>query len=427
MLESYWVPSLAAGLYDAQMMLAAIALLCLTAAGPEPKIPGAVTRAAALILEMQEGDAKDRWPYEGVYRVQGEIPIGYEVGGTAICATALLRAPGYDTDPVRQGAVARATKFVCGAIDHPLMSIDDYDAGYDVRGWGYTYGLAFLLELKARGGPGGRAVGAGGPAKEDAPPDQAPVASRQPAAPDAIERAIAFYLDGVHRTEIPGPGGWSYARPRGRDKPAPPSPFMTAPTLQALFEGRRQGYGVDEGVVTRALDTLEAARTPAGAVVYSGKSGENERDAVPGATGRMLAAETTLHLAGRSTPDRIRGSIDAFIVHWEWLDQRRAQQGTHAPPYAIAPYYFYFAHYHAAQAVEFLPEAERPEYRRRINALLFSVRQEDGSWNDRVFPRTANYGTAMAAMALMMPETPAPAPWTAPPRSPATAPHEPRP
>jgi hypothetical protein len=409
MLESYWVPSLAAGLYDARMMLAAIAVLCLTVAGPEPTIPEAVTRAAALILEMQEGDAKDRWPYEGVYRVQGEIPVGYEVGGTAICATALLRAPGYDTDAVRQGAVARATKFVCGAIDHPLMSIDDYDAGYDVRGWGYTYGLAFLLELKARGGLGGMAVavnaGAKGKEAAEAPPGPAP------APPDAIETAISFYLRGIHSTEIPGPGGWSYARPRGRDKVGPPSPFMTAPTLQALFEAKRQGYGVDEAVVARALDTLESARTPAGAVVYAGKSGENERDAIPGATGRMLAAETTLYLAGRSTPDRIRGSIDAFIVHWEWLDKRRAQQGTHAPPYAIAPYYFYFAHYHAAQAVEFLPEAERPEYRRRINALLFSVRQEDGSWNDRVFPRTASYGTSMAAMALMMPETPAPAEW----------------
>jgi hypothetical protein len=58
-----------------------------------------------------------------------------------------------------------------------------------------------------------------------------------------------------------------------------------------------------------------------------------------------------------------------------------------------------------------LPSQERAEYRRRINELLFSVRLEDGSWNDRVFPRTANFGTSMATMALLMPELPKPAGW----------------
>lgn len=356
----------------------------------------AVARSVEIILSMQEGEAKDRWPYEGVYRVDGRIPIGYEVGGTAICATALLRAPGFDGEAARREAVARAARFVCGSIEHPLMSIDEYDAGYDVRGWGYTYGLAFLLELKARG-----AVPA-----EDA---------------GAVERAIAFFLDGIRRTEIPGVGGWNYARPRGRDRPAPPSPFMTAPTLLALFEARRQGYDVDDGVVFRALDWLGSARADTGAFVYSGSAGEGRRDAVPGATGRMLASEVVLFLAGsapegrpRSSVAQLRGAIDAFIVHWEWLDKRRAQPGTHAPPYAIAPYYFYYAHYFAAQAVELLPEVERAEYRRRINDLLLGVRLEDGTWNDRVFPRSAGYGTAMSAMALLMPRTPAPACWSPP-------------
>ncbi|MFM9995829.1 MAG: hypothetical protein ACKVU4_08515 [Phycisphaerales bacterium] len=360
------------------------------AAAPVTTVDDAIARAVEIILTLQEGDAKDRWPYEGVYRVEGKIPIGYEVGGTAICATALMRAPGYEGDAARSAAVSRGARFVCEAIAHPLMSIDDYDAGYDVRWWGYTYGLAFLLEAKAR---------------QAVPAESVP--------PELVEKAIAFYLDGVHRTEIPGVGGWNYARPRGRDKPAPPSSFMTGPTLLALFEAKRQGYTVDADVVSRALDTLAAARTPAGGVVYSGKAGENPRDAVPGATGRMLAAETTLFLAGggRGSVAGIRGALDAFITHWEWLEKRRAQPGTHVGPYAIAPYYFYYAHYHAAMAVEMLPEGERAEYRRRVHELIFRTRGEDGSWNDRVFPRSAAYGTAMSSMALLMPRTPIPATW----------------
>ena len=125
----------------------------------------------------------------------------------------------------------------------------------------------------------------------------------------------------------------------------------------------------------------------------------------------MAVVETALYQAGRSDIARVRGAIDAFLAHWQWLDQRRAQPGTHAGPYQIAPYYFYFAHLYAAQAVELLPAHEREEYRRRIRELLMSTRSEDGAWNDRVFPRSANFGTAVAILSLTMPASSLPARW----------------
>ncbi len=132
---------------------------------------------------------------------------------------------------------------------------------------------------------------------------------------------------------------------------------------------------------------------------------------MPGAIGRMPAAEVTLYLAGRSDVSRIRGAIDAFLVHWQWLEKRRAKPGTHAGRYGIAPYYFYFAHLYAAQAVELLPAPERGEYRRLIQELLLATRSLAGSWNDRVFPRSASYGTSTAILSLMMAESPPPARW----------------
>lgn len=362
---------------------------------PKPSIPDAITRGVEFVLSLQEdhenaqaaADDPQRaeWPYEGVYRVQGKIPVGYRIGGTGICASALVFAPGYSEDPKRQSAVSRAVAYVCKGIEHPLMS-PDYDGGYDVRGWGYTYGVRFLLLLKSR---------------QQLPAEHAA----------AAEKAIDFYLRAIEETQIPEVGGWNYARPAGKDKVAPPSPFMTAPTLQALFEAKAQGYKVNPETVEKALAYLESARTPAGSVVYSGKAGDTRRDGVPGAVGRMLASETALYLAGRATQADVRSAIDAFIVHWDWLNKRRAKPGTHEGPYAVAPYYFYYAHYYAAQAVELLPNSERAEYRRRINELLFSVRLENGSWNDRVFARSAGYGTAMATMALMMPDMPRPIAW----------------
>ena len=345
-----------------------------------------VARGVEFILSAQEGPQKAEWPYEGVYRVGGQIPIGYRIGGTGICAMALLQAPGYSTDNTRQDAVRRAIAFIIEASRDPLMS-PDYEGGYDVRGWGYTYGLTFLLRLKAA---------------QSVPVDLS----------DQVEATIKFCIDAIQRTEINRVGGWNYARGQGKEAVSPPSPFMTAPTLQSLFEAKHAGYEVDQAVVVRGLDTLDQARTSTGSFRYSGIDGQKRPEAIPGAVGRMMVSETTLYLAGRSSLSNVRAAIDAFIVHWQWLDKRRAQQGTHLPPYNIAPYYFYYAHYYAAQAVEMLPEAERGEYRRRINELLMSVRLQDGTWNDRVFPRTANFGTAMAVMALMMPQAAHPATWT---------------
>jgi hypothetical protein len=323
-----------------------------------------------------------------VYRVKGEIPIGYRVGGTSICAVALMRNPAFAGDEKLHEAVRRALGFVMQSTGHALMSWKDYDAGYDVRGWGYTYGLLFLLQARDLG---------------LIPDDKK----------ETADAAIRFYIEAIQRTEIPGIGGWNYARPPGRDKAAPPSTFMTAPTLQALFEAKESGFQVDGTVVLRALEYLESARAPSGAMMYSG-SAKARHDAVPGAVGRMLASECVLFLAGRSDAANVRGALDAFIVHWDWLDKRRAQPGTHERPYMIAPYYFYYAHYYAALAVELLPERERPEYRRRVRDLIFKTRAEDGSWNDRVFPRSAAYGTAMAEMSLLMPRAARPAGWPAP-------------
>jgi len=217
-----------------------------------------------------------------------------------------------------------------------------------------------------------------------------------------VDAAIAWYCHALQRTEIPQAGGWNYARPGGRETVAAPSSFMTSCAIQALIEAKEAGSQVDDAVMDRALTFLVKSKSETGAVQYSGEAGRRN-DQTPGAVGRMLAVETTLRMAGKGDVQSLRGAVDAFITHWEWLDRRRAKRGTHEGPYAVAPYYFMFAHRYAAMAIEMLPRAERAEYRRKVNNLLFSVRSEDGTWNDRIFPRTANYGTAFAMLALTEP------------------------
>jgi len=371
-------------------------------------LAAAVARGAAHLLLMQEraeGQPQtalpSEWPYEGVYRAGGKIPIGYRVGGTAIVVTALVRAPGYEADAKRVGAVAEATKFICEQTSHPLMSFEDYDAGYDVRGWGYTYALLCLCELQQQ--------------------------NRIPAGQEKdVARAMAFYVQAIEQTQIPQVGGWNYARPAGKDKPAAPSTFMTPATVQALFAAKRCGLTISSETIAKALAFMESSIAAeggnAGSVTYAGPANAKRPEAIPGAVGRMCLTEATLAMAGKSSEARLTRAIEAFVTHWDELDKRRQKSGTHEGKYGVAPYYFMFAHHAASQAIAMLPSkdpaalAKRDTLQDKCNALLFRVQAADGSWNDRVFKRSAGYGTAMAMLSIAGPAT-----WTWQPAADETA------
>lgn len=339
----------------------------------------AVRIGIARLVEMEEGPDRGEWPYEGVYRVRRQIPIGYRVGGTSIVCEALLEAPGWDQDQARREAIARGVRFVLDARDHPLMR-PDYDGGYDVRGWGYTTALSMLVRAKESGRLPEELV-------------------------EAVDEGAAWYLKAIEATEIPQAGGWNYARRPGRESVSPPSSFMTAMTILALLDAKNAGMEIDDAVFARAITFLEASRAESGEYVYSGTADQRRPGGVPGATGRMLIGEVALHRAGRGSAERLAKAVDAFIEHWDELEKRRAKPGTHEPPYGVAPYYFYFAHRYAAEAVELLGDEMRPEKRASVLALLWRTRNEaDGTWNDRVFTRSANYGTAMSVLAILAPQ-----------------------
>ena len=359
-------------------MLAPLAAVLLSATNPTDA--EAISTGVAKIVAMQEkgpgAEVAAEWPYEGVYRVGGKIPYGYRVGGTSIACMALLAAPGFADDTARRDAVSRAIDFVCKSRDEPLLS-PDYAGNYDVRGWAHCYGLRFLVAAKKA-----NAVG-------DA---QKP----------AVDAAIAFYLDALKKTEIPQVGGWQYARGPGIDKPCPTSPFMTAPCLMALIEAKESGLEVGDDLIARTVKALELTRGESGYVAYNAQRAiRDDEKQIPGAIGRMCALEVALARAGKADEKRLRFAVEKFLEFWPELEKRRKKTGTHVAPYGVAPYYFFYAFTHAAAAIELLPEAERTAHRARFRELLFQVRDQDGTWNDRVFPRSASFGTAMSVLALM--------------------------
>jgi hypothetical protein len=369
-------------------------------AAPVLDVERATTRAVSRLLELQrtEGDG-EQWPYRGVYREDENVsPLGYRVGGTAIVCLALVAVPGYADDVARQEAVERGVRFLLGAFELPRMQ-EDFVGNYDVRGWGHVYALECLLTLHER----------------DAVP---------PKLAAAVAAKTKWLVATLVASAIPESGGWNYSRPGGYRSPRNrASTFMTAPALQALFHAQAQGHEVPDAVVTAALDALERSRGKPGGYAYGAPAASQAdvdesklsmMDKTPSSAARAPVVETTLLLAGRGDAQRLAHAIDRFFAHWDDLAVRKSQQGTHVAPYGIAPYYFMFGHMYCAQAIEQLGDAgAREQLRRKLRAALAKSCEDDGTWNDRQFERSAGYGTAFALLALHAKDLPAPARWRA--------------
>jgi hypothetical protein len=377
------------------VLLHTAALLAWLAAAGQEATPGLdagterhVERGVAAVLALEEEASPGEWPYEGAIRMEGAIPIGFRVGGTGYVVGALAALPGLAGDEPRRAALGRGVTFLARALAEEGMSANAL-AGVDLRLWGLLTGARGLLAARAAGERGGLSE-------------------------EELDRAVRDYLTRLAQLEIPRNGGWSYNRPSGRLLPSPPNSYVTADVLQVFFEARAQGFKVDPEPVERALLLLESQRQPTGAFLYSGTVPGERPPTIPGSVGRMLVCEVTLLLAGRSDVLHVRGALDAFLAHWDALEERRGRTGLHKPPHDIAPYHFLYAHVHASRAIELLPAADRPEYRARLAEKLERVRDEEtGTWNDRVFKRSAAYGTAAAALALSAPLLAPLAGWTA--------------
>lgn len=411
----------ARGSLGSAILVVACACVAVPANGAEPRVEALLRTAVAELVKMQEEDGA--WPYEGVYRVGGQIPMGYRVGGTAIVIESLLYAAPDDADARR--AIDRGLAYILSKLDHDLLAPSTVDA-YDVRVWGHCYVLQTFCRLREKKRQGDHAM--------------------------EIEAWIPKLVAALVTEELEG-GGWNYASRRA------PASFVTAPVVQALLLAREQGEGVPPAIFERAAKSLQSQRSGDGSFAYSGRrpspssrpaspttrpaipptSGASsptatstpsrpsatssasrpattassaprrvQMDALPGSIARSAVCESTLVLLGAGSPRDVAAALDAFHTHWEELEKRRKKSGTHEPPYGVAPYYFYYGHRYAAQAIQMLPAERRERERARLLETILRTRDEDGTWNDRVFPRSRNFGTAMIVLALLGDAAPLP-------------------
>lgn len=321
-----------------------------------------IRAAAERLLSIQEEDGA--WPYEGVYRVRRKIPVGYRIGGSAIVCSALLTADLGDDRAKADAAITKSVGLILEELEHPLMKPSTEDR-YDVRVWGHIFALDLFCRLKSHDGY------------------------------DELTKTtdpwIPKLIDAVEFQEIEG-GGWNYASQRRH------AAFVTCPALQSLLLAKGLDYEVDQDVIDRGAQVLLDSRSENGAYQYSGKG--PRQTALPGSIARSALCESTLLMLGKGDAKHLKNAIDAFHEHWDELEKRRKKNGTHEPPYGVAPYYFYFGHRYAAQGIQLLPKAVQDEEFEKFEAVLMKTKDEDNTWNDRVFARSKAYGTAMSILAL---------------------------
>ncbi|MEM7453778.1 MAG: biopolymer transporter ExbD [Planctomycetota bacterium] len=330
----------------------------------DEQVEQAVNAGVNRLIELQHEDGA--WPYEGVYRVRGRIPVGYRIGGTAIVCEAIMYGASADSEPANE-AIGRGVDLIIEEMKNPLMQPSTRNT-YDVRVWGHIYALDFFCRLLHDGR----------------------FADREEALREQVSWLTAALL-----TEQLDDGGWNYA---GRDDHAP---FVTAPAVQALLWAADTGEEVDPAVFANAVAALNISRGEGGAMAYSGESSGSFMNRLPGSIARTAASEFAIHLTGEDRSTEIAEAIDHFHTHWDELEKRRKQTGTHVRPYGIAPYYFYYGHRYVGQAIAGLPEDDRAAEIARFNTILMKTRDEDATWNDRVFEQSNAYGTAMAILGLL--------------------------
>lgn len=296
---------------------------------------------------------------------------------TALCVSALIET-GDRTSPVDK-AINRGEQWLLSNLPHLRRATPD--ALYNV--WGHAYAIEALVNLE-----------------QQRPGD----AARKAKIVELIQKQVGF-LNRYASVD----GGWGYYDFRGgTQRPASESTsFTTATALMALHRAQELGVPVPEKMVKRAMDSLVRQRKNDFSYLYSANwrwrpMGPINR--VGGSLGRSQACNLALKIWGdeRITDEVLEQWLDNLWARHLWLDLARKRPVPHDSYFAVAGYFFYYGHYHAALCIDRLPPPERDRHRDHLAYYLLKLQEKDGSWWDYpLYNYHQQYGTAFAVSSLV--------------------------
>ncbi len=176
-------------------------------------------------------------------------------------------------------------------------------------------------------------------------------------------------------------------------------------SLEVLARAKATGARIDEEALAASVKTLLAMRVRPGCFTYTWPEPRKfeEEDA---SIARGAVCELALWRLSATKREDLRRALDLFAEHRPALRLPVKLSGWWLPPHGHSSYFWFFAYYHAAQALAALSDGKAKGDLARMRADLLSVVEPDGTWVD--FEGTGKpYGTAMALLLLKQTE-PAP-------------------
>lgn len=190
-------------------------------------------------------------------------------------------------------------------------------------------------------------------------------------------------------------GNWTVY---GADRPAS---FNTALAVRALCAAKELGVAVEEAKLGEALDALEEMRKGGDLWCYSTKPGHEWMTTKHGSIARDCLCEGALLAGGRKAAPRLGPALDRFLETHHELREPTKRLYDYFNGRGHGGYFYFFAHWHAAEAAQHLPAARRKKVLAAIRDELLSCRELDGTWLDHALLGRA-YGTAQALKILAL-------------------------
>lgn len=359
---------------------------------PEPIVPpaaaqvqGSIDRGVDFLLQDQRpdgswGSAEDT---KGL-NIYAPVPGSHQAFRAAV--TALAVSALCENEPTL--LAERSTKTGAAIVRAQAWLLENLevvrratpDAIYNV--WGHAYAIEGLARLHAR-------------------------AADDSALQTELREAMAGQVDRLRRYSFVA-GGWSYYDfAIGSQRPGDaPFSFTTATALVALHRAGELGVESPQPMIDQAVASIQRQRYADFSYAYGEylkMAPRYDINRPAGSLGRSQACNLALRLWGdeRVSDEVIETWLNRLYARNGWLDMGRKRPIPHESHFAVAGYFYYYAHYYAALLIEQLPAEKRPHHQAQLAYILTPLQEKDGCWWDYPFYNYhRQYGTAMALVSL---------------------------
>jgi hypothetical protein len=355
-------------------------------AAVEPaKIAEAIERGVKFLLADQRPDGGWGSPEKtkglNIYAPPPGAHDAFKSAVTSLAVMALIEAEPRLPEAQRAD-VAKAIERGAKWLDKHLPEVRRAtpDALYNV--WGHAYSIQALVKLYER---------AAGDAELQAKWKKHAQAQADMLARYSFVGGGWSYYDFEAGTQIPGDAAFS---------------FTTATGLIALKQAEAIGVEFPERLTKKAITSILRQQRPDFSYNYGEytRLDPRYRERAGGSLGRSQACNLALRMYGdkRITDKVLQDWLTRLFNRNGWLDMGRKRPIPHESYFAVAGYFYYYGHWHAALCIDELPEAERAANQQRLAQMIVPKQERDGSWWDYPFYNYhQQYGTAMAVMTLV--------------------------